>query len=48
MVEANEAAITDLGKQIDALEASVLETLENLENKVEELSTALRSVVVVP
>ena len=47
-VEANEAAITDLGKQIDALEASVLETLENLENKVEELSTALRSVVVVP
>ena len=47
-VEANEAAITDLGKQIEALEASVLETLENLENKVEELSTALRSVVVVP
>ena len=47
-VEANEVAITEIGKQIDALEASVLETLENLENKVEELSTALRSVVVVP
>ena len=47
-VEAHEASITELGKQIDALEASVLETLENLENKVEELSTALRSVVVVP
>lgn len=47
-VEANEAAITDLGKQIDALEESVLKTLENLENKVEDLATALRSVVVVP
>lgn len=47
-VEANEATITDLGKQIDALEESVLKTLENLENKVEDLATALRSVVVVP
>ena len=47
-VEANEVAITEIGKQIDALEASVLETLENLKNKVEELATALRSVVLVP
>ena len=47
-VEANEVAITALGTQIDALEASVQETLAELENKIEEVATALRSIVVVP